>query len=58
MESQCKSDDNVCKDNVNKRRDAYNKMLANNKHRDAYNNNKLDKEVEKEIQKKSLRCDE
>ena len=58
MESQCKSDDNVCKDNVNKRRDAYNKMLANNNHIDAYNNNKLDKEVEKEIQKKLLRCGE
>jgi hypothetical protein len=29
MELQCKSDDNLCKDNVNKRRDAYNQMLAN-----------------------------
>ena len=31
MESQCKSDDNVCKDNVNKRRDAVNRGNNNKK---------------------------
>jgi hypothetical protein len=44
MEEQCKSDDNVCKDNVNKRRDAYNKMLdrkinPNNNQNNNQNNN-------------------
>lgn len=46
MESQCNSDDNVCKDNVNKRRDAYNKMNTNINF-DKKNNNK-----------NSLRCNE
>ena len=51
MESQCKSDDNVCLDNVNKRRDAVNRGKNNND----YDKNKKN---DKKNDKNSLRCSE
>jgi len=60
MELQCKSDDNLCKDNVNKRRDTYNQMLAN-KEINTEMNKEMNKEINTEIntkkQKKILRCE-
>jgi hypothetical protein len=58
MEIQCKSDDNICKDNVNKRRDSYNQylnQLQNKKNNQNQNNQNQNNNLRREQSNTNLK---